>query len=335
MGEEVFPAMNPVFALVAAALAAATAEPIVVDTTLRDEARQKDLEIRVVHPAVGEGFPLIVFSHGAGGSRQGVTEIGRAWAAHGYVVVAPTHADSIALRRRSGERNKPGDDAEASSHLDLEGRAKDLRFLLDHVAILEEKVPALKGRIDSAATGAAGHSMGATTTQLLAGARARQTADLTDPRPLAFLVLSPQGENELLAADAWRGMKRPMMFMSGTQDHGAGGKPPEWRKASFEKSAPGDKYLVFIEGATHQSFTGRLVGPGYERIARRLERQAERRPGRPPLHLDPGQQREVWEATCSASVLFWDAYLRRDGKAKAALASLGKSLAGKAEVESR
>jgi predicted dienelactone hydrolase len=328
--------MSPVFALVAAALVAATAEPIVVDTTLRDEARKKELEVRVVHPAAGGDCPLILFSHGAGGSRQGVTEIGRVWAAHGYVVVAPTHSDSNALRRRSGEpATPPPGGGEASGQVDPKGRAQDLRFLLDHVALLEEKVPALKGRIDGAATGVAGHSMGATTAQLLAGARARDTADLADARPLAFVVLSPQGENQLLSADAWRGIKRPMMVLSGTQDQGVGGKPPEWRKASFQKSAPGDKYLVFIEGATHQSFTGRLAGPDYERIARRLAQRAQRHPGVPPPHLDAAQQREVWETIGSASVLFWDAYLRRDEKAKAALASLGRTLAGKAEFQSR
>jgi predicted dienelactone hydrolase len=86
--------MGPVLALLLLA-ASAPAEPVVADVTLRDEARGKDLEVRVVHPASGGPHPLIVFSHGDGGSREGVTELGRAWAASGYVVVAPTHADSV------------------------------------------------------------------------------------------------------------------------------------------------------------------------------------------------------------------------------------------------
>jgi predicted dienelactone hydrolase len=336
MSEEVPPNMSPALALVAATLAAVAAEPNVVDTTLRDEARGKDLEVRVVHPASGDHLPLILFSHGAGGSRRGVTEIGRVWAAHGYVVVAPTHADSGALGRRPAEPAKArGSGAGAPAPVDLEGRVRDLVFLLDHVDLLEQKVPALKGRIDRAATGVAGHSMGATTAQLLAGARARGTADLTDPRPLAFVALSPQGENDQLSADAWRGIKRPMMILSGTQDRGAGGRPPDWRKESFENSAPGDKYLVFIAGAMHMSFTGRLAGPDYERIARRMERRAERRPELPAPHLDAEQQRAAWDAIGSSSVLFWDAYLRRDTRARSALASLGETLAGRAEVESR
>ena len=74
---------------------------------LRDDAREKDLEMTVRYPKIAhmqgqEGttiFPLVIFSHGAGGSRGVFPELTTHWASHGYVVIAPTHSDSIAQRR--------------------------------------------------------------------------------------------------------------------------------------------------------------------------------------------------------------------------------------------
>jgi hypothetical protein len=77
------------------------------DLTLHDDRRQKDLEVTVRHPAIAAEaagrFPMVVFSHGAGGSRAAFADLTTHWASHGYIVVLPTHADSIQLRRRSGE----------------------------------------------------------------------------------------------------------------------------------------------------------------------------------------------------------------------------------------
>src|SRR5450759_4034355 len=74
---------------------------------LHDDARQKDLEITVRYPQTDlsstERFPLVIFSHGAGGSRDAFADLTTHWASHGYVVILPTHADSIELRRRHGE----------------------------------------------------------------------------------------------------------------------------------------------------------------------------------------------------------------------------------------
>jgi predicted dienelactone hydrolase len=66
------------------------------DLVLRDERRQKDLEITVRYPVVDANaagrFPLVVFSHGAGGSRAAFPDLTAHWASHGYIVVLPTHS---------------------------------------------------------------------------------------------------------------------------------------------------------------------------------------------------------------------------------------------------
>ena len=217
--------------------------------------------------------------------------LGGFWASHGYVVVAPTHADSIRLRRERGEIVNPGEllrRPAGGDPLALSNRTRDVRFLLDSLDALEGKVPNLKRRIDRKALGMSGHSMGAMTAQLLAGVRSvgrGEAADVADPRPAAFLLLSPQGRGTGLSETSWEGVKRPLMVMTGTHDRGRRGQPPEWRIDPFTLSPPGDKYLVFIQDAYHMSFTDRLAG---EEL-----RVPPERPLGAPTHTGRGTRRRL------------------------------------------
>lgn len=84
---------------------------------LAETHRNKSLELRVQYPVLAktvsnmsqatgtelERFPLIIFSHGAGGSKDGALPLTRHWVTHGYITIQPTHEDSVILRRRRGE----------------------------------------------------------------------------------------------------------------------------------------------------------------------------------------------------------------------------------------
>ena len=51
--------------------------------------------VRVHHPSVGDGpWPVVIFSHGLGGSREGYGFLGQRWAEHGYVSIHPDHPGS-------------------------------------------------------------------------------------------------------------------------------------------------------------------------------------------------------------------------------------------------
>ena len=144
--------------------AIASPEPVV----LRDETRGKDLQVHVNYPAGDEGpWPLVIFSHGAGGSGRGVEPLTRYWASQGYVCLAPTHEDSLSLRRE-------GDSPNLFSAEGVENRAHDVRFLIDSLPQLVEKVPPLKGKIDRERIGVGGHSYGAFTTMVIGGATLRR-----------------------------------------------------------------------------------------------------------------------------------------------------------------
>jgi len=292
---------------------------------LRDEKRQKNLEVTVRYPAVAGDvpgrFPLVIFSHGAGGSRAAFSDLTAHWPSHGYIVVLPTHADSIQLRRRSGEdlsRLRRDLDSLRRDVKPLE-RLADVVFLLDAIGALEQRVAGLRnndgvGRIDRDRIGMAGHSAGALTTQMTVGVKVRgavpgalfEARSVGDARIDAGILISGQGTtNRMLTDQSWSELSKPMLVITGSKDIAAiGSETPASRRESFDRAKPGDKYLVFIEGATHSSYQGR--GP-----AARLDRE---QPTDAELKI-------ITSVTSSATLAFLDLYLKDDALARAYLQS--------------
>src|SRR5581483_9906365 len=60
-----------------------------------DQKRDRKVPVKIYYPQTGSGpFPVIIFSHGLGGSRDGYEYLGRYWASHGYVSVHLQHLGS-------------------------------------------------------------------------------------------------------------------------------------------------------------------------------------------------------------------------------------------------
>jgi len=286
------------------------------DIVLHDAARKKDLHVNVVYPDSPGKFPVIVFSHGAGGSQDGYQYLTRYWASYGYVVIQPSHADSIALHHASGDKDYGlAQAAEAAvNHPDeQQNRPRDISFILDSLPELERKIPALHDKFDAKHIGVGGHSFGAFTSQVIAGATLKTSSnapsmDLSDKRVTAALAISGQGSGAMgLTEDSWKNLHLPMMFMTGSNDFSLGGHGPDWREEPFLKSPAGDKYLVFINGAAHMTFSGIVaredLQQGVGAIAMNQERIA--------------MLRDVQVSTLA----FWDAYLKNDKSAMKYLAS--------------
>jgi predicted dienelactone hydrolase len=64
------------------------------DVTWTDEARRRDLPLRIRLPESGRRLPVILFSHGLGGSRSAGAEWGEQWAGHGFAVIHVQHPGS-------------------------------------------------------------------------------------------------------------------------------------------------------------------------------------------------------------------------------------------------
>ena len=85
----------------AANIPVADAVPVVsvAPVTLAAPGRGIDLELRVSAPVTGDRLPVIVLSHGHGPSLyipslDGYGPVAHFWAAHGFVVIQPTHLNA-------------------------------------------------------------------------------------------------------------------------------------------------------------------------------------------------------------------------------------------------
>jgi predicted dienelactone hydrolase len=232
---------------------------------------------------------VIVFSHGAGGNGSYPYPLTRFWTSHGYVCIHPTHADSVSL----------GEGASLTGPPAWENRARDLSFVIDSLDELVAKVPALAGKMDARRIGVAGYSYGGHSAQLVGGATLEapgggEPRSLSDSRPAAFLLLSGPGAGARgLTERSWNGWTRPMMAVTGSLDLVEGERTPAWHLEPVVRSPAGDKYALFLEGASHRSFTGR-----------QLELSGTR------------EEREIFRWTCVETLAFWDLYLQDAAAAK-------------------
>lgn len=281
----------------------------VADIVLHDARRNKDLHLRIFYPETAGRYPVIVFSHGAGGSQNCCEELTQHWASYGYVTIQPTHEDSATQRRDAGEENvrflQAVRDALKQPGL-WESRPRDVSFVLDSLGELQRRVPGLEGEIDELHIGVGGHSMGSFTAEAVAGALVdlpgKPVSSFADGRVKAVLCLSPQGPGQFGLTDAsFRSLRVPYLGVTGSLDSLGPLASPAWHKTPFELSPAGDKYHVDIEGATHMSFiSARTLQPA-------KTQQAD----------------EILGYTNSAALAFWDAYLKNDGNAKEYLQSNG------------
>jgi predicted dienelactone hydrolase len=284
---------------------------------LVDPRRDSPLVINVLYPADGRGaFPVVLFSHGNFSDNTDYDRLLSHWVSHGYVVVAPRHADA------GGSYLASTVDMFRIGNLGIiQRRYEDLRIALDALPGLEALVPELAGRVDLGRLGAAGHSFGAFNAQQFGGAAPLDVDSgeyqlAPDPRVRAVLAISPPGPMfDEIDSGSWRQQALPTLMTTGTWDT----NPvfwPDWQlhRLSFDTSRPGRQYALVVQGADH--YFGNLVG--------RLERG----------------EASQWDALAMANqvaVAFLDAYLKEEAAARAYLdsARLSEVTAGFAVLERR
>jgi predicted dienelactone hydrolase len=198
-------------------------------------------QVKLYGPQTGCVKTMIV-SHGLGGSADGLAGLATGMAADGWRVIVMNHAESGRGQLR-----------EALFSGDLRG---SLMEKASDPARHRARMLDLDATHDFARRGCrppqfvlAGHSMGAMTTMIEAGARPRfgQTgANRFD----AYVALSPQGVGFVYADGAWRAVTKPVLMVTGTRDGGADG---DWRTRlpAFDGLPAGMKRFAVIPGATH------------------------------------------------------------------------------------
>jgi predicted dienelactone hydrolase len=269
----------------------------------KDDKRGRTLPVRVYLPESTRPAPVVVFSHGLGGSRDNNPYLGEHWAKRGYLVVFVQHPGSdesvwqgVPPLRRMVEMRK------AASVENYMARTKDIPVLLDALASWNrEDGHALKSRLDLENIGMSGHSFGALTTQAVSGQSAMKGRVSTiEPRLDAALMMSPSPPAAGDPAEAFSTIRIPCLLMTGTQDDSLiGNSTAADRLKVFPHLANAPAWQVVFDGANHMAFGDRELS------------------GRP--HKDPRYHRAI----LALSTAFWDAELKHDPAARAWLRGKG------------
>ncbi|RWK52656.1 hypothetical protein [Mesorhizobium sp.] len=243
----------------------------VIDGAFRDESRSRSVPYRLYAPAaLSSACPVILMSHGIGGSREAMPYLGRRLAESGYVAVHLQHsgtdssiwqqANSLAevyriLREAMWDANA------------ARARFQDVPFALRELARMNGE-GRLAGRLDLTRIGMAGHSYGGVSTMVAAGQRMGPGGQWSfkEPSIRAGLVMSPnipiQG-GELAAL--YRDIDIPLFHITGTKDGNAvpGNKEfdPIQRTLPYEALTIPHQYLLVLDGADHNAFSGLKHGP--------------------------------------------------------------------------
>jgi dienelactone hydrolase len=181
-------------------------------------------------------YPVIIFSHGNGGSRHQNTFWCDYVASHGYVIVSADHTGNAGMTFLKEGRVPMQASERANSAVD---RPKDMMFLLNEMVKWNDGADErFKGKLDLSRPCAAGMSFGSMT--------AVRVADM-DPRFKSVIAMSgayPQHTN----------FKVPTLWMLGTEDRTIGTAGNAIIRGLYEKHE-GPSYLLELKNGGHYSFT--------------------------------------------------------------------------------
>jgi enterochelin esterase-like enzyme len=229
--------------LLGLALHAGATTPEDVEFTRQD---QKPVSAQVYAAAPCRGIAII--SPGAGGSERGYAYLGEGLARQGYLALVVGHAESGRGALREHVRGKGL--REGLAELITEPQAYRGRFM--DIAAARQWA---RSRCDAEDAVLIGHSMGAATALMEAGARNKLGVQGGDAFR-AYIALSPQGEGSIFPENAWSGIRRPVLLITGTRDRELGGGSWKTRTEAFNSLPAGCKWLGVIDGATHMNFAG-------------------------------------------------------------------------------
>ncbi len=261
-----------------------------------DKKRERTVPVKVYLTKSDRPQPVVLFSHGLGGSRENNAYLGKHWAASGYVAVFIQHPGSdneVWKSARAGER-LAALRAAVSVQSSMQ-RFADVPFVIDQLEIWnKQNEHQLSGKLDLAHIGMSGHSFGALTTMAVAGRKYPLNRSFLDKRIGAFIAMSPNPGKGNDPSKVYGHLAKPVLCMTGTEDASPLDPTlkPSRRREVFAALPAGDKYQLVLAGAEHFSF-------GDTRLRRTRARNAKHHP-----------------AIQQISVRFWNAYLKGDAKSK-------------------
>jgi predicted dienelactone hydrolase len=272
-----------------------------------DQKRHRDVPWKIYSPKGSGPYPVVIFSHGLGGSRETYEYLGQYWATHGYICVHVQHSGSDS----SVWVGVPFSDLQESFQKaamnlsNITNRPIDIHFAIDQLEAMRKSKSGLGPKLDLHRLGVAGHSFGAFTALAAAGevliGMGNLEASFSDSRVKAVIAMSaPIGASRRSLDKSFGSIKVPVYHMTGTLDDSPVGETmAKERRYPYDHIHGGDQYLVTFNGADHMVFSGRGLLPG------------------------GGHDELFQDLTKISGLAFWDAYLKNDKSARQWLANGG------------
>ncbi|MBA2116778.1 alpha/beta hydrolase family protein [Bremerella alba] len=269
--------------------------------TLTDAKRKREIPVRFYLPQEKGPRPVVLFSHGLGGSRDNSGYIGKHLAGRGYVCIYLQHPGSdISIWRGWSAADQKASRESASNPQNWVLRIDDIKAVVGALPEWNAKQGhPLQGRVDTQRIGMSGHSFGALTTLGIVGQQFPMVRrSFAVPEVRAGICYSPSIMKAGNQQRSFSTINRPMLLMTGTKDDTAQGTTAEMRRQVYPAMPTSiDRYELVLDGGTHFAFSEnkvRLAGMG----------DGER---------NPNHHRVIVALTTA----FWDTYLRDDAEAKA------------------
>src|SRR5579885_846580 len=194
------------------------------------ELPSRTLPTTLAVPSGAGPFPLVVYSHGFGGSGAGSAPLLRAVASAGYVVAAPDFPVTT-----EGVPGGPQRGVDAP-----EAQPADVRFVIDRLlAANADPNDPISGLIDPRRIGAAGHSMGAGITMGVAF-----NTCCRDPRIGAGVLLAVDPPT-LYQGDYFVPPSPPVLFVHGDQDQDL---PYAHGRLAYARAEPATFFITDLGG---------------------------------------------------------------------------------------
>jgi predicted dienelactone hydrolase len=232
----------------------------------QDAQRGRTIPIKIYLPKSGAApYPVVIFSHGLGGSREAAVYLGDYWSQHGYLGVFVQHpgSDTGVLQGSMGQGRQALIERmqAAANGKNLIDRVQDIKFVLDELEKRNQNDPVLKNQLDLGKIALAGHSFGAGTTLAVGGqtfGAAVKNLETKDKRVKAAIYLCPPVFGKSPPAEIYGGIQIPGLLVTGTEDNSSIRETKaEDRRIPFDGMKSPHQYLVNFVGADHATFGGR------------------------------------------------------------------------------
>ncbi len=265
---------------------------------------------KIYHPS-GDNLtqmPVILWSHGFGGNRDGASFISRFLAGQGYTIVHMTHigTDSSLWEGKPGHPWEILKNTQVSRSVTLD-RFRDISFVLSAFPdwVQENSDDTFKAQLDLTKIGMSGHSFGALTTQVIAGQLTPdldgQLISIHSDKIISSIAYSPVPGVSHLSNDMdendsvciYETIKTPLLHMTGTDDSSPINDMPYGdRLKIYDSTQLASKALLVKQGGDHMVYNGT----------------------RGALASNPLRDRHE-ELINVISLAWWDAWLKNDAAA--------------------